>query len=157
MHTRIFAGLLFALAVVSPAFAAPPAAAPSQDEVLAPFRAFVDAFNKGDMKAAAAPYGPDAVIVDEIPPFQWRGKAFEGWSADLGAAWKAGGIANGHMALAAPTQFATVKDAAYAIVPAHLSFTEKGKPAGEDGFLTVRLKHVKRGWLITAWTWTTKP
>ncbi len=155
MHTRIFAGLLFTLSLVSPAFAAP-AAAPAEAKVVAPFHAFIDAFNKGDMKSAAAPYADDAIIVDEVPPFEWRGKAFAGWSADVDVAWKAAGIANGHMALAKATQFAAAKDAAYAIIPAHLSFTEKGKPASEDGTFTVALKHLKAGWRITAWTWTTK-
>ena len=155
MPMRILAGLLFAFALVTPAFAAP-AAAPSQGTVLAPLHAFVDGFNKGDVKAAAAAYAPDAVIVDEIPPFEWRGKAFAGWSKALAKAWKAGGLADGHMTLATATQFSVEKGMAYAIVPAHLTFTEKGKPASEDGFLTATMKRFKRGWLIRSWTWTTK-
>ncbi len=155
MHTRIFAGLLFALSLVSPAFAAP-AAAPAEAEVVAPFHAFIDAFNKGDMKAAAAAYAPHAVIVDEIPPFLWRHRAFAHWSAALEAAWKEGGLTSGHLTLAAPTQFAAGTTMAYAIIPAHLTFTEKGKPASEDGTFTVTFKPAKQGWRISSWTWTTK-
>lgn len=155
MPMRILAGLLFALSLVTPAFAAP-AATPPQDEVLAPFHTFIDAFNKNDMKAAAAPYAADAVIVDEIPPFMWRGRAFAGWSAALAAAWKEGGLADGQMTTAAPTQFAAGNGMAYAIIPAHLTYTEKGKPATEDGIFTVTLKQMKAGWRIAAWTWTTK-
>lgn len=155
MLTRIFVGFLFAFALASPAVAAP-AAAPSQDAVLAPFRAFIDAYNKGDTKAAAAQYAPDAVIVDEVAPFEWRGKAFAGWSAALDADWKAKGFANGHMALGAPSRFAATKDRAYAILPAHLTATIKGKPGSEDGFLTVTLSHAKTGWLISSWTFTAK-
>ena len=155
MLARIFAGLLFAVCLISPALAAAPAEA-ARDTVLAPFHAFIDGFNKGDMKAAAAPYADDAVIIDEFPAFLWRGKAFAGWAADLAATWKAGGITGGHMALAAPTQFAAANGVAYAIIPAHLTFTEKGKPGSEDGVFAVTLKQMKPGWRITAWAWTTR-
>ena len=164
MRMSRFAGLLFAAALMSPAFAGTPAAAPAmapkqdktQDIVLAPFHAFVDATNRGDTKAAAAPYARGAVIIDEFAPFMWRGKAFAGWYADLGSWAKANGIAGLHIATAAPAQFETAKDTAYAIVPTHLTFTAKGKPASEDGTFTVSLKHYKSGWRIAGWAWTTK-
>ncbi len=155
MFTRSAAGLVLAFALVTPALAAPPAA-PAQTVVLAPFHAFIDAFNTGDMTAAAAPYAPDAVIVDEVPPFEWRGNAFAGWSADLKTGWAAEGITNAHVAISAPTQFAAAKGMAYAIFPAHLSFTQKGKAGSEDGFFAVTLKQMEKGWRISSWAWTTK-
>lgn len=158
MSARFFTALLLASALVSPALGAPPAAAPAEDKVLAPFRAFMDALNTGDTKAAVAAYTSDAVIVDEFAPFLWRGnKAFADWHADLIVAEKALGMANLHEAAAAPTQFEIEKDMAYAIIPTHLTFTEKGRHATEDGTYTVTLTLTKAGWRMTSCTWTTKP
>ena len=57
-------------------------------QVMAPIQKFMDAFNKGDIAGAAATHAAEAdlVILDEPPPFLWRGpKAFHTWAGDLDA------------------------------------------------------------------------
>ena len=64
------------------------AQATADPQVTAVITKFIDAFNKGDMTAAAATHAPDAdlAIIDEVPPFLWRGaQAFKAWAGDLQA------------------------------------------------------------------------
>ena len=44
-------------------------------QVMAPIEKFMTAFNKGDIAGAEATHaaGADLVILDEVPPFLWRG------------------------------------------------------------------------------------
>jgi hypothetical protein len=60
-------------------------------EAMVPVRAFIDAFNKGDMKAAAAQTSPEGMlIIDDIAPFSWSGpKAFDTWCKALDESDKA--------------------------------------------------------------------
>ena len=53
-------------------------------QLIAPIQKFIDSFNKGDTAGASATHaaGADLVIIDEVPPFLWRGpRAFQGWSS----------------------------------------------------------------------------
>ena len=57
-----------------------------RSQVMAPITKFMETFNKGDVAGAASTHaaGGDVVIVDEVPPFVWRGPgAFQGWAGDL--------------------------------------------------------------------------
>jgi len=55
-------------------------------------RAFVDAFNKGDIAAAAAANTADVTIIDEVAPFVWKAPgAFQAWGGTLMADAKAKG------------------------------------------------------------------
>src|ERR1700733_2490883 len=77
-HLQYFAGALLALLWVS----APALAVGDHDAVLAPIHQFVEALNKGDMKAAAATHTAAPSIIDDVPPHQWQGAdAFDKWSS----------------------------------------------------------------------------
>jgi hypothetical protein len=55
-------------------------------QLMAPITKFLEAFNKGDMAGAAATHAAEAdlAIIDEVPPYLWRGaQAFQTWAADL--------------------------------------------------------------------------
>jgi hypothetical protein len=73
------------------------------------------------MAAAAATHAAaaDLAIVDEFPPYLWRGPgAFQAWSADLDRDAKARGITNQVVTIRTPTREETSGDRAYAVVPA---------------------------------------
>jgi hypothetical protein len=54
--------------------------------VIAPVRQFVDAFNKGDTKTAAAVCADQTSIIDEFPPHEWHGPGgCVKWMADYDA------------------------------------------------------------------------
>jgi ketosteroid isomerase-like protein len=126
-------------------------------QVIAPIQKFMDAFNKGDIAGAAATHtaGPDLVILDEVPPFLWRGpKAFHTWAGDLDADSKRKGITDQQVTISAPTRVEMEGDGAYVIVPAVYAFKEKGVAMRASSQMTFFLKKEASGWLIHAWTWT---
>jgi hypothetical protein len=137
--------------------AAPAAAQAPNPEVVAPIKTFIDSFNKGDAAAAAATHaaGADLTIIDEVPPFAWRGaKAFGEWAAALESASKQAGISEQKVTLSAPTRTETNGDSAYVVVPAVYTYKEKGVTMRESAQMTFVLKKAATGWLIHGWTWT---
>jgi hypothetical protein len=144
-------------ALVSIALAAPVRAQTADADVMAPIQKFVDSFNKGDAAAAAATHaaGADLTIIDELPPFLWRGpKAFQSWSADLDSDAKKNGISDQSVTLSAPTRTERNADQAYVIVPAVYSFKQRGAAMREAAQMTFVLRRGASGWLIHGWTWT---
>ena len=126
-------------------------------QVMAPIKQFIDAFNKGDMATAAATHTTDAdlAIIDEVPPFAWRGaQAFKAWGAALDADSKKRGITESAVTISAPTRTEIDGDQAYVVVPAVYTFKEKGVAMKESAHITVVLKKGAKGWLIHGWTWT---
>jgi ketosteroid isomerase-like protein len=136
--------------------AATTAAAQAVDpRITAPITTFMDSFNKGDMAGAAATHAPDVVIVDEVPPFFWRGaKAFADWGAALDADAKQQGMTDPKVTLGAVTRAEVTGDVAYVIAPATFTFKLKGAPMREAAQMTFVLKKGASGWLIHSWTWT---
>lgn len=148
MRVLILAG---ALALAVPAGAAP-AATP---ELAAPIRQFVDAMNRGDLRTAKAATTADLTLTDDVPPFVWQGRgAFDAWIADLGKRDSAAGIAAQKVAIRAPSREIVAGDAAYLVVPASYSFTEKGVPLRAAVQMTFALRKTAAGWKIAGWTFT---
>jgi ketosteroid isomerase-like protein len=130
------------------------AAAP--DDVATTIAQFVTAFDKGDIKAAAATHDlANLIIVDEVAPYVWKGpKAFESWLHDLMASDAKAGITGESVAITAPSRIEIDGDDAYAVVPASYSFKDHGAPMHEPAQMTFALHKGSAGWKITAWTWT---
>jgi hypothetical protein len=148
--------LPFAL-LVTLAIAGPVHAQPSDAELMAPIQKFVDSFNKGDAAGAAATHaaGADLTIIDEVPPYLWRGaKAFHAWHADLESDAKKQGMTDPLVTLSAPTRIEKQSAEAYVVVPAVFTFKLGGKAMREAAQMTFVLKKAASGWLIHAWTWT---
>jgi ketosteroid isomerase-like protein len=136
---------------------APARAQTADAELMAPIQKFVDAFNKGDTKTAATTHaaGADLTIIDEVPPYLWRGaKAFQEWGAALDADAKKQGMTEPMVALSAPTRTEQQGDQAYVVVPAVFTFKAKGTPMREAAQMTFVLKKGASGWLIHGWAWT---
>ena len=124
-------------------------------QIVVPINKFLDAFNKGDMAGAAAAHAKDIVIVDEVPPFAWRGtQALQEWGAALQADSKKNGMSEEKVTLKAPTRIEMAGSDAYVVVPATFSFKQKGVAMHEVSQMTFTLKKEATGWLITGWTWT---
>ena len=126
-------------------------------QLMAPINKFLEAFNKGDMAGAAATHASDAdlVIIDEVPPFLWRGaQAFKTWAADLERDEKKKGITDQQVSIGAVTRVETDGAWAYVIVPSVYSFKQAGVAMRETAQMTFALKKGAAGWLIHGWTWT---
>jgi hypothetical protein len=148
----------FTLVTFVCAFMATPLSAQAPDpQLIAPIQKFIDSFNKGDSAGAMATHaaGADLVIIDEVPPFIWRGaKAFQAWSTALDSASKQAGITDQMVTISAPTRTESSGDSAYVIVPAVYTYKEKGVAMREAAQMTFALKKGAGGWLIHGWAWT---
>src|SRR5690348_7916104 len=113
-------------------------------------KAFGDAFNKGDMKAAKALHVVSPVIIDEISPHLWTGpKAFDSWGADLDKSEAAEGKSGGQVTIGVPTREVISGDHAYAISPTTYTFKQKGKTMRETAQMTLALEKDAAGaWKI---------
>ena len=138
-------------------FCAAASAGTTDPQLMAPIQKFVDSFNKGDAAAAAATHSAtdDLAIMDEVPPYLWRGpQAFRAWSAALESDSKKRGITDQVVKLRGATRIESNGDQAYVIVPAVYDFKENGVPKREIAQMTVVLNKGAGGWLIHGWVWT---
>jgi hypothetical protein len=141
--------------------AAAGAAAP-EAQVMAPIRLFIDSFNKGDMKAAAAALSPGGLaIIDDVSPHVWAGpNASETWSKALAASDQTEGNTDGAVTIGKPTREVVSSDRGYVVVPAVYTYKAKGVAMREAAQMVYALQKGTSGWQITGWTWvgtTPKP
>lgn len=126
-------------------------------QLMGPIQKFIDSFNKGDTASAMATHAADAdlVIVDEVPPYLWRGaRAFQAWAADLDSDAKKQGITDQMVTLGTMTRSEMSGDHAYVVVPTVYTFKQNGVAMRAAAQMTVALKKGPGGWLIHGWTWT---
>jgi ketosteroid isomerase-like protein len=138
-------------------FGSPVQAQTTDPQVTAPITKFIDAFNKGDMAGAAATHASEAdlVIIDEVPPFLWRGaQALKTWAAALEADSKKHGMSDEKVTLSPATRVESNGTDAYVVVPAVFTFKQGGKAMRESAHMTFALKKGATGWLIHGWTWS---
>lgn len=145
---------LFAPALLA-AMTLAPAAMAADAKIEAPIHHFIDDFNKGDAKGAAAAHLPSITIIDEVPPHLWTGpKAFATWAADLAKDDKAAGVSNEAVTLGAVKREVVSGATAYVVMEATYSFLQKGAKMREPAQMTFAMKQTAKGWKIAAWTWT---
>ena len=112
-------------------------------QLMAPINRFLEAFNKGDMAGAAATQSSegDLVIIDEVPPFMWRGaQAFKTWADDLTSDDKKHGVTDQQVTLGAVKRVETDGAGAYVVVAAAYSFKQGGVAMRETAQMTFALK-----------------
>jgi ketosteroid isomerase-like protein len=148
MHKLSFA---FVLAL----FAATPAVASDQGDVLATVHQFVDGFNKGDAKSALAACADETSIIDEFPPHEWHGAgACAKWADDYEANAKKEGVTDGIVTLGKPKHVDVSGDRAYVVIPSEYAFKKNGKPVKETrAAFAFALHKGAAGWRITGWSW----
>lgn len=134
-----------------------PAVLPATGEdVAAPVRVFIDAFNKGDTASAYATYAKGEItIVDEFAPHRWSGPhAAQDWAAAYDQHAQATGVSDGQVKYGTPTRIEREGDFAYVILPTEYLYKEQGKPMDEKGSITAVLHKEDGAWKIQAWTWS---
>jgi ketosteroid isomerase-like protein len=147
---RLLAALVCAFGSIVAVAATPDAA------LRAPIHQFIDSFNNGDAAAAAAAHiTDDLTIIDEVPPFIWRGRdAFKTWSDDLAADATKQGITDQWVTVGDTVRQESAADRAYVIVKVVYTFKMKGAPMQEPAQMTFALRKQGDGWRIAGWTWT---
>ncbi|MFD1610191.1 DUF4440 domain-containing protein [Sphingomonas tabacisoli] len=122
--------------------------------VEAPIRTFLEAFNRGDVTAAAATHVASGVsIVDEVAPYHWS--SFQDWLGALDKETKDGGLTEQSVIVTGPTVREQVSgDSAYVIMPVRYAFKARGRAMREDAQMTFVLTKVTGSWKIANWTWT---
>ena len=137
------------------AMAVGPTTADDKADVMAVVNQFVDDFNKGDTKSAAAACADQTSIIDEFPPHEWHGPgACLAWMKDYDTDAKKNVITDGAVALGKPKHLDVDGAYAYVVIPSDYSFKKQGKPVKETGSLfTFALKKGPAGWRITGWSW----
>jgi len=141
-------------AFVTTVVLATPAAAADGPPAIATVQRFLEAFNKGDLKAAEATHATEVTIVDEVPPFHWKGReAFKAWLADLTEYDLAQEITDGHMKLGNTIREEAEHDTAYVVVATEYGFKQKGTPMRASAQMTFALKKDKGLWRIVGWTY----
>ncbi len=134
--------------------AAGPAVATNKSDVMSVIQQWVDAFNKGDAKAAAAACADQTSIIDDFPPYEWHGSgACAKWYGEFQAATKAENTTDHAVTLGKPRHIDVMSDHAYVVVPAGLSYVKKGAPVKETSTVTMSLQKGTSGWRITGWSW----
>ncbi len=134
--------------------AAPAAKAPAAKGPAATVRQFIDAFDKGDMKAAEATHISAPSIVDEPPPHVWSGPgAFMAWAGDLQKDATAHEQSDSKVTLGKVSRQQIDGDTAYVVLPATYSYKEKGVAMTESAKMAFALKKDAGAWKIAGWAW----
>ena len=147
--------ILMAIAVVSGA-AAQSGRTQEPAAVTSVVQQFVNNFNNGDAKTAAAACGKQTSIIDEFPPYEWHGAdACSRWMNDFDTDAKKRAITDGVVTLGNFRHVDVAGDLAYVVVPADYAYKMNGKPVKETGsMLTLVLGKSAAGWRITGWSWS---
>ena len=146
---------LILVAVTATALASGAMAQTPDARLLAPINRFIDSFNKGDVAGAKATHANDAVILDEVPPYHWRGpKAFDTWVADLTAYDAKHGITNEAVKLGKVRRVETSGDRGYVVVSVVYSYKQRGASVAQPAEMVVSLASGAGGWKITSWAWS---
>lgn len=117
------------------------------------------AFNRGDLKSFAALCTSPATVLDDFPPHTWNGPtACTDWASALEGGFKKNDITNPTVVFGTPWHVDVTGNVAYVVVPATLSFNQKGKPVKQSGSVfTVVLKKTVNGWMMSSWAWADGP
>jgi ketosteroid isomerase-like protein len=149
MRTTIIAAACLALGSGGLAQAAP------ANDAVAVAHAFIDAFNKGDLKAAGATHEADAAIIDEVGAHQWHGPgAFQAWASDLAKDAAANGDTDEKVTLGKTVRAEAQGDVAYAVIESTFTYKEKGKAMSEAAHMVYAFKKEADGWKIAGWAWS---
>jgi len=138
---------------------AAPAAASDRSDVVALIHAYNDAGNKGNRSGYAAFCTPDAIVVDHIAPYIFRGPTACADEYDAVVAWGAREKINviaAFQKVRNPVFFEVDGDTAYAVFPVEDWFRQNGRPQLERLYLTTVLRREAHSWRIAAMTYSSR-
>jgi ketosteroid isomerase-like protein len=145
-----------ALALVPGAVIATTKAPPAP--ILRLANAAMHAANTDNASGFAGLYTDDAVVVDENPPFVWRGAgAGTAWWHAVDAVARRMNLAHLKAINIRVSEFKQSATDAYLVQPMTVSGIANGKPFAEAGTTTYTFHNAGGTWLISTQVWTTKP
>lgn len=155
MQIRTIAALLIMTLAPVISRAAPNSPPPEISQLTS---AVIHATNTDNPSALAGLFTDDAVVVDENPPFAWRG-------AGAGVAWwhvvqkiiKKGRLVHLQATNIRTGEFKESTSDAYLVQSMTITAATPGKPLAEPGTLTYTFHKTGSSWLISTMVWTTKP
>ncbi len=123
---------------------------------VAAVRAYIDAFNRGDVEAMAEMFAVPGSILDGMTPHVWQGPtAARDWYADVLIESEQHGASNHGVVVGEPQHNNVSGNNAYVVVPATMTFQIHGRTVTQSGAVfTVALRKLGDAWRITAWAWT---
>lgn len=149
---KIFVMVAAAILVLSTPAAAQPRSRTA--DPMATINSFMSAFNGGDPGGIEAAHSADLTIIDEVPPFIWRGRAaLAHWLASLSAEDARRGVSGGAVTLGAVRRRLVSGDRAYIVLDVVYRFRLQGAPTIEPAVMSFALQRGPRGWKISGWTW----
>lgn len=117
-------------------------------------RQSMDAFNRGDMAAFKASFGPAPAIIDEIAPHAWSGPgSLDAWLKDLNADMTKNGETDGKVVLGKATRSQIDGDTAYVVIRSTFAYTQKGAAMAEPASMTFAMRKGKGGWKTAGFSW----
>lgn len=153
MHVRTIAVLALALGpTVAMAATMPPA------PILKLANAVLRATNSDNGVALRGLFTDDAIVVDENPPFVWRGSgAGVAWWHVVEAVTRKAKITHLKAINVRRGEFKQTPTDAYLVESLTVAGVSGGKPFAEAGTLTYTFHRAGGTWLISTMVWTTKP
>jgi ketosteroid isomerase-like protein len=147
----------FAVLALAPGAVAAIPNAPPQP-ILRLANAAMHAANTNNASGFAGLYTNDAVVVDENPPFVWRGAgAGTAWWHAVAAVARRMNLAYLKAINIRISEFKESATDAYLVQPMTVSGIANGKPFVEAGTTTYTFHNSGGTWLISTQVWTTKP
>jgi ketosteroid isomerase-like protein len=127
---------------------------PAADPVSA-VQQYIEAFNRGDVKAMTAMCADPMSILDGMAPHVWHGpSATQDWYKDVLSEGQHQGAKDYQVTLGKPLHASVTGEAAYVVVPATMAFKLRGKQVTQSGAVfTLALRHLPTGWRIASWAW----
>ena len=131
---------------------------PGVAEVMRPIKGAIAEINADDARGLSSYFASDAIVVDDLAPFSWRGPdASSHWLADRDDYNALGRITNWRAIAHDPMTISIEKNAtAYAVVPVTVSADFHGTLVRRTRFLTLALQHTEGAWKITSASWLTQ-
>jgi ketosteroid isomerase-like protein len=120
--------------------------------------AAMHAANTNDASAFAGLYTDDAIVVDEDPPFSWRGSgAGTAWWHVVAAVAQKMKMTHLRAVDIRVGEFKETATDAYLVEPMTVTAIANGKPFVEAGTTTYTFHRAAGTWLISSQVWTAKP
>lgn len=154
---RVRTTAFFLALTIAPAFAW--AAATSPPPAISKLvNAVMAAANSDDASALSTLFTSDAVVVDENPPFVWRGSgAGVAWWHEVDAVTRKSKLMHLRATGLRYGEFKESASDAYLVQTMTVAGTMSGKPFSEPGTMTYTFHNADGTWLISTMVWTTKP
>jgi ketosteroid isomerase-like protein len=134
------------------------AASPPPAAILKLANAVVSAANADDAARLVGIFTNDAVVVDENPPFVWRGEgAGLAWWHVVEAVTRKAKLTHLKAVNVRRGEFRQTATDAYLVQPMTITAIAAGKPFAESGTMTYTFHNAGGAWLISTMVWTTKP